>query len=223
MKWLSVIKMVDYTWMAIMGLTALLVAFYFAQPSSGDDIIHAFDGNEVGQPAEGVEVHGSWEIEVRNSDGSLAKKVEFENALVGAYVIGKVLTGLETPGTWSMVFGSSKSDNPPDPCSVDGQRFWCQVEEPELTIIATEVGLELSATTMVEFDDSEIDFVSTALRTCSLNDSSVRSPLSPIECAASDTLAHSFTEKTLGEPIAVTLGQQITLNVAITFSTPAGE
>jgi hypothetical protein len=185
MKWLAVIKMVDYMWLAIMGLTALLVAFYFAQPLSGDDIIHAFDGDTAGQPAEGVQVHGDWKIEVRNSDGSLAKKVEFENALVGAYVIGKVLTGLETPGTWSIVFGSSKSENPPDPCSVDGQRFWCQIEEPELMINATELGLELSATTMVEFDDSEIDFVSTALRTCSLNDSSARSPLSPAECTAS--------------------------------------
>ncbi len=223
MNWLSVIKAVDLVWLAIMGLTALLVAFYFAEPSSGDEIVHAFVSDEVAQPSEGVEVHGDWEIEVRNSDGSLAEKVEFENALVGAYVIGKALTGLETPGTWSMVFGSSKSDDPPDPCSVDGQRFWCQVEEPDLTVTATELGLELSATTIVEFDDSEIDFVSTAIRTCALNDSLARSPLSPVECAASETFAHSFTEKTLSEPIAVVAGQEVTINVAITFSTPAGE
>jgi hypothetical protein len=37
--------------------------------------------SQRGGPHEGIKVHGHWTIEVRNSDGSLARHVEFENSL----------------------------------------------------------------------------------------------------------------------------------------------
>ncbi len=55
MKWLKVIKTIDYMWLAIMGVTVLLVVFYFSLPSSGDELIQAFEGD--GQPTETIAVH----------------------------------------------------------------------------------------------------------------------------------------------------------------------
>src|SRR5574341_1058320 len=45
----------------------------------GDPVAAETDG--VG---EGIQVHGDWVIEVRNADGSMAERREFENALTSA-------------------------------------------------------------------------------------------------------------------------------------------
>lgn len=45
MKWLAVIKTLDYKWPAVVSLTALLVVFYFSLPSNGDELIQAFEGD----------------------------------------------------------------------------------------------------------------------------------------------------------------------------------
>src|SRR5713226_7169875 len=48
-----------------------------------------------GGPQEGIKVHGHWVLEVRNPDGSLASRSEFENALVpttGTNLLAALLT-----------------------------------------------------------------------------------------------------------------------------------
>jgi len=76
MNWLSVIKTVDFAWLAVLGLTALLIAFYFAGPSSGDEVIHAFDNQKVERPAEGVVVYGESGCGLRNADDLLQGAVD---------------------------------------------------------------------------------------------------------------------------------------------------
>jgi len=54
---------------------------------------------------EGIQIYGQWTIEVHNRDGSVAKHVEFENALdptFGAYALAGMLSGNRTPGAWAI-------------------------------------------------------------------------------------------------------------------------
>jgi hypothetical protein len=75
-----------------------------------------------GGPQEGIKVHGHWVIEVRNSDGTRANHVEFENALdpSGHYLLAHSLVGGGPPVLWSLLVGSSSvqlcpSTNPVSP------------------------------------------------------------------------------------------------------------
>src|SRR5438309_7311126 len=56
-----------------------------------------------GGPNEGIRVHGNWTIEVRNADGTLASRTDFENALVGGPVLSMVLARLTSVGYWSIL------------------------------------------------------------------------------------------------------------------------
>ncbi|MGB6990077.1 MAG: hypothetical protein WBD89_12645 [Candidatus Sulfotelmatobacter sp.] len=63
---------------------------------------------------EGIQIHGWWTIEIRNRDGSVAKHVEFENALVaqGPSVLAGLLSGNLVAGSWQLLVGGTTS-----PCS----------------------------------------------------------------------------------------------------------
>ena len=56
---------------------------------------------------EGLKVHGHWKIVVRNPDGSLAKEIEFENALVtpggGDIALASLLAGYLSAGAWEIL------------------------------------------------------------------------------------------------------------------------
>jgi hypothetical protein len=64
---------------------------------------------------EGIKVHGHWTLEVRNSDGSVARRVEFENSLVqsGAEFLAGVISGNFTAGSWVITLAGE-----PNPCSL---------------------------------------------------------------------------------------------------------
>lgn len=57
-----------------------------------------------GGPTEGIRVHGHWTIVVRNPDGTVASRHEFENALVsdGATVLAQLLGRQVTPIYWTV-------------------------------------------------------------------------------------------------------------------------
>lgn len=62
--------------------------------------------------AEGIQIHGQWTIEVRNRDGSVAKHVEFENALTpddGPFLLAGLLSGNLTTGAWSIWLAATPS------------------------------------------------------------------------------------------------------------------
>src|ERR1035438_8313432 len=66
-----------------------------------------FSEDKPGKPeargkSEGIKVHGHWVIEIRNPDGSLASRHEFENALVTGIGGGPTaLVSLLVPGPGS--------------------------------------------------------------------------------------------------------------------------
>ena len=58
----------------------------------------------AGSEQEGIRVHGHWVIEVRNPDGAITARREFENSLqsTGASALASFLVGREVPGAWSV-------------------------------------------------------------------------------------------------------------------------
>jgi hypothetical protein len=58
----------------------------------------------AGGQREGIKVHGHWTIEVRNPDGTLSARHEFENALVdtGAVNLARLLSRANAPGMWGV-------------------------------------------------------------------------------------------------------------------------
>lgn len=59
----------------------------------------------------GIKVHGRWTIVVRNPDGSVASRHEFENSLQldGATLLPAVLGGFATPGSMVIALGAQSS------------------------------------------------------------------------------------------------------------------
>jgi hypothetical protein len=78
-----------------------------------------------GGPQEGIKVHGHWIIEVRNPDGSLAERREFDNALTqsGRNLLLSYLGRFWSVGGWAIVLGSGTANsgpfNGPAPCIGD--------------------------------------------------------------------------------------------------------
>lgn len=63
-----------------------------------------------GAPHEGIKVHGHWTIVVRNADGSVASRNEFENALTsgGAQALVSLLTQAQsTAPVWSIAISGN--------------------------------------------------------------------------------------------------------------------
>jgi hypothetical protein len=67
----------------------------------------------------GVKVHGHWTIVVRNPDGTVTDRRDFENSLAfgGAYLLQNILGGTVTPGAWAISLGAQLPGNT-GPCSV---------------------------------------------------------------------------------------------------------
>jgi hypothetical protein len=70
----------------------------------------------------GVKVHGHWTIVVRNPDGTVTDRRDFENslALSGAYLLQNILGGTMTPGAWAISLGAQGAGKT-GPCG--GQSF----------------------------------------------------------------------------------------------------
>ncbi|MFN7918172.1 MAG: hypothetical protein U0Q55_22700 [Vicinamibacterales bacterium] len=73
-----------------------------------------------GAQVEGVRVHGHWIIEVRNANGTVAERREFENALMtsGAMTLGGIMAGQTRPGYWAVGLSESLSSVANSPCTV---------------------------------------------------------------------------------------------------------
>ncbi|MGC1969166.1 MAG: hypothetical protein WA673_22085, partial [Candidatus Acidiferrales bacterium] len=66
----------------------------------------------------GVQIHGHWKIVVRNPDGTVATRRDFENSITfnGAYLLQNILGGNMTPGAWAIGMGAQLSGNT-GPCA----------------------------------------------------------------------------------------------------------
>ena len=66
----------------------------------------------------GIKIHGHWKIVVRNPDGTVATRRDFENSLSysGAFIMQTLLGGNASPGAWAIGLGAQLAGNT-GPCT----------------------------------------------------------------------------------------------------------
>lgn len=184
-----------------------------------------------GGPREGITVHGHWEIEVRNPDGTVATRTEFENALVaGSAVLSQLMQGRLVPGRWTVAISGvcGTGSNvcfliPPGSAATPSGDL-----SETLSVIDQGATMQLSGSFAAPFDGS-IWSVATTLVGCR---GSV--PPAPDQClptlgmnsgltgafittSTAGAVVMPFTATTLS-PIVVTAGQIVQVRVTISFS-----
>ena len=157
---------------------------------------------------EGIKVHGHWAIEVRNPDGSVSEKREFENALGsnGASFLARLLGREEGSGfRWWVRLTSS---NPPCEGST-GLIGGCLIEEPGDPQPA---GYYIFANLAVEVSGGELVLSGNAV---AQRDGTVSSVSTQIVYSLGGS--GPFTGTSIA-PINVLAGQSILVTVTISFS-----
>jgi hypothetical protein len=185
-------------------------------------------GAPVGGPSEGIRVHGDWTIEIRQPDGSLVSRSQFQNALtsMGRYRLSTFLSRANTPGAWAVTLDGTTSST--TPCRlVDGTTpTSCNVVESisglptsgyvskNLTVSVPTSGPNASklvlSGSMTAGYDGDVKTVGTYNWVCS-------SATAPDSCTGT-TGPYSITVTSLGTAIPVSAGQQILVTVVISFS-----
>jgi hypothetical protein len=184
------------------GATAVAKSQGDAKPHSG--------------PQEGIKVHGHWTIVVRNADGSVASRHEFENVLMptGKELMAKILARNNSAGTWAIRLDSAQRV-----CTMSGQGTPCIIGEsgsatqfPNLNVSfsGSLSGSEVILIGSAKADAAgEVSFVETLLYACP--------PQSP-GCSAGAT-SFLFTQRILSPPIGnIVAGQTIDVTVRLSFS-----
>lgn len=156
-----------------------------------------------GGPREGIKVHGHWTVTVRNADGSIASRTEFENALVASG--GQLLAGLLTRGdtlermSWRVALVGGAATYLIAEGEAGPNRF------PNLVVSAVAGSPALTATG--------------SAKAAAANDlATVRTELEARDSAGLISRVTAFTSKALAAPIAVQAGQTIDVTVVLSFS-----
>lgn len=193
-----------------------------AQGSANSSQSAAKEDARRGVPQEGIRVHGHWSIVIKNADGSVASRHEFENALIGSGsdMLAQLLARSESTGGW----GISVVPSTPGGSSCGGN-LPCVVIEAGIATGVISVSSNLtvaytpnpSRTTLQgsyqATSAGDIAQVSTLLGACPPS-------LSPSSCpgASNNSGQAGFSSRTLTTPIPVQSGQIVQLTVTFTFS-----
>jgi hypothetical protein len=194
------------------------------QPASSSTAIQ--DAKPSGGVAQGIKVHGHWTIEVRNPDGSVASRTEFENALApdagfggGAALLAMLLGSERSPGKWSVLaHGTSIFDGPCVPAVTPPNGVACGISQPDLRVNVPRTGslpnrstgvLELSGSFTVQNPAAVIGRVETRMFACD-------SAFAPSTCPEAHIMP--FTSHTLTTPIPAAREQIVQIKVVISFS-----
>jgi hypothetical protein len=151
--------------------------------------------------SEGVKVHGDWNIDIRQPDGTLVAHHEFKNALASAApaTLAEMLFGLRAAGSWQLVLTRASGQGP---CS-SGNGACVIGADSELT----SAGVELTKSFPV-YTDGNIGQVETHLITCTVL---------PCTNSTPGRVIREFTIKVLPTPIPVIAGQIVQVTVVISF------
>ena len=174
--------------------------------------------------SEGIQVHGHWTIEVREADGALVSRQEFDNALVGNHILVRSLIGDWTVGPWRVMLSNTMEME--RPFLTNGNRCAGHLLEsrdplsgpcyfPTLTVSSITTpyyAMVLSGTATAAVDGS-INVVQTQVSVCP-ND------LAPTECVSGDTYCFTSAVQPEISETQVLEGQQILVEVVISFSGP---
>jgi hypothetical protein len=175
-----------------------------------------------GAPQEGIKVHGHWTIEVRNPDGTMVERREFDNALflpTGSMGLARVLGRADSvKGWWIVLFADQTVNSPflhPGGVIVEATN---EVPDPDyfknLTLDLPTSGanankLVLSGTATAD-RNGNIQDVRTAFDTEALPSAA------PPYMYPGNT--RNFTRTVLGNPVNLIAGQQVIVTVVISFS-----
>lgn len=188
---------------------------------------------------EGIVVHGHWVIEVKDPDGTLAVRREFENSLVssGASSLSQMFLGQVVAGDYFIEFGYGTT-NFSNVCNaynctivtslsnLGGQ--YCTTAKdwsctPGLNVTASKLGSVTLAGQTVAAIAGTVIYVDTVMLAC--NDSGVgtnQGPISSSACATESVAANNYAANVFTStqiaPIYVNAGQQISFTVTISFS-----
>lgn len=180
--------------------------------------------NGAGGPQEGIKVRGQWTIDVKNPDGTLVKRHEFENALVddAKVRLSNYLGRTRTPGKWAiLVFDGLCAPS-------GGASTVCVLLEPDATVGGTSYAepnawpnLVLAQATpgapvltlrgtFTAAAGGTVRSVATTLGACAQT-------LAPQNCTEAEPEGDgTFSSRTLPSPIPVQAGQIV--QIAVTFS-----
>ena len=186
------------------------------------------------QTREGVRVRGHWVIEVRNPDGTLVKRREFDNSLApgGARLMAQYFAGFP-PALWTIelgVYGGNTS-----PChggTYNGTTLnHCFIVDPAATQLPTGTSVfpTLHSAISQTFNDrlvltgnatarvaGDIVYVATRQASC-------LATTAPVDCKVAGTV-QQFTVHDLvnaqgqSDPLAIAAGQIVQVTVTLSFS-----
>jgi hypothetical protein len=184
-----------------------------------------------GKQSAGIKMHGHWTIVVRNPDGSVASRNEFENALTtgagnGDAGLSQFLARQYAVGTWQVSLGNSNSSQ--EVCRTsNGTPVICFIVEPTSktsgTYIFANLGVQLPNTSSSSYSITiagtataaaagAISIVSTGLNACPKS-------VGPGACMGqAETTTFAMTSHTLATPISIQSGQTISVTVVLSFT-----
>ena len=199
---------------AIAGL-ALGLVFGLALDGSREEAATGPVARSSGGPSEGIKVHGHWVLEVRDPDGTLVSRREFDNALEseGGESLAMFLAREVSVGLWRV-----KVEGTPDGFCEDNESFRedCLIVESEasandaeesntLAVNESNGDLVLTGSTTAVYD-GEIATVSTEVRRCASGN---------IGCHFGTSKSFSSVDVDPDQPVLE--GQSIEITVTISF------
>lgn len=178
---------------------------------------------------EGIQVHGHWTITVKNQQGKVIEKREFENSLSnnGSQNITEMMAGEFTFGAWSISTNSMNSQNDicqgedangnptPSQCIISSYDSSQNFVFNTLNISTPNSGdnansLVLTGNFTAAYDGN-IGHVHSIFHRC---DSST----SPDNCTTGSGGQYAFTSKTLDSAVSILANQQVSITVVLSFS-----
>ena len=211
------------TWVAVtvLSVTGGLVPVAGAQERPGASPAALQAAPPSGGMAEGIKVKGHWVIEVRNPDGALVRRQEFDNALqlMGRFTIRELLLRRATAGMWTVTVFDGL-------CPITVGTTVCILTENDANLSLENPALSSNVyrtlTTSSTFADVRLQGTFTAANTGTV--ASVATFLGRCQsvqpaatCTAGST-EDPFSATTLSSPVPVTSGQIVQLTVIFSFS-----
>lgn len=181
-----------------------------------------------GGPQEGIKVHGHWVIEVRNPDGTLATRREFENSLdpQGAQNLAALLARAASGGHWLITFDGAASGPCPGAKGASGGKA-CYIAEsgPSFPYDAPGPGLSTDLVVTLAGPSQNQVVLSGSVKALAVGDVYVvgtqqgvcAGNMAPQNCTNTSSPG-SFSRAFLNAPIQVQQGQIVQVTVTFSFS-----
>ena len=166
---------------------------------------------------EGIHVHGRWTIVIRNPDGSVSSRQEFENSLVasGHKFLVSLLAGQAGQFGWVVRIGSLCGQT---------KATQCDLAEPAVSQIASAVaffGEGLVPALSVSVPNTGANsgkFVLTGSATAAYAGQITEVDTSAVTQSGTQMVLFGFTGTALSQAIAVQVGQIMDVTVVVSFS-----